>query len=319
MLILDLKQIKDLLKGLDILPEIEAGFVAYSLGQTVIPPVGELIFKDPPGDVHIKYGYIREDKFYVIKIASGFYQNPRLNLPSNQGLMLLFDKSTGEINAILLDEGYLTGLRTAAAGAIAAKYLAPHHVSQIGIVGTGVQAYLQAIYLKQVIACQNIMLWGRNVEKLEHLQEKLKREGFVVEITQNIEHLAASSNLIVTTTPSHTPLLYAEHIQKGTHITAVGADSPHKQELDSALFKKADLIVADSIEQCLERGDMSHAIRQNMIHKEDLTELGNIIAGKNKGRTSEEQITIADFTGVAVQDIQIAKAVYKSYPLHGNR
>lgn len=310
MKIINLEQIKEVLKTIDIIPAIEKSFVAYSNGNSVVPPIGELLFKNPPGDVHIKYGYIVGDEYYVIKVASGFYDNPKLNLPSSNGLMLLFSQKTGAILGILLDEGYLTDLRTAAAGAIVAKYLAPSNITNIGIIGTGIQARLQLIFLKKVSACRNVIVWGRSLEKLTSFKNEIEQEGFSIQVTQNIERIPSECNLIVTTTPSTFPLLLASQIKKGTHITAVGADSPHKQELDATIFGIADIIAADSIAQCIERGDIAHAIKEGVINQDKLVELGTIISGTHPRRTSDKQITIADLTGLAVQDIEIAKAVY---------
>ena len=148
--VVNLDQIKSILPKLDLIKEIEAGFVAYSEGRVVVPPVGELSFESPPGDVHIKYGYIKNDDIYVIKIASGFYANKDIDLPTGNGMMLVFKQSTGQPIAILYDECYLTDIRTAVAGAVTAKYLSPRNVKNIGIVGTGVQARLQLRYLKAV-------------------------------------------------------------------------------------------------------------------------------------------------------------------------
>ena len=305
-------QIYDAVASIDLVPIIEEGFVAYSEGKAVVPPVGELLFRDPPGDVHIKYGYLRGDAFYVIKIASGFYENPKLNLPSGNGLMLLFNQKTGELLSILLDEGYLTDLRTAAAGAIAAKYLAPQTVRRIGIVGTGVQARLQLSLLKDITPCRDVIVWGRDSAKLARYKQEMEPEGYSIATTMNTSDVTSTSNLIVTATASTTPLLSAEQIQTGTHITAVGADTPEKQELDPAVLAKADIVVADSISQCIERGDIAHAVREGLINENSLVELGHIISGNARGRTSQDQITVADLTGVAVQDIQIAKAVYQA-------
>jgi ornithine cyclodeaminase len=305
-------QIYDAVASIDLVPIIEEGFVAYSEGKAVVPPVGELLFRDPPGDVHIKYGYLRGDAYYVIKIASGFYENPKLNLPSGNGLMLLFNQKTGELLSILLDEGYLTDLRTAAAGAIAAKYLAPETVRRIGIVGTGVQARLQLRLLKDITPCRDVIVWGRDSAKLARYKQEMEPEGYSIATTMNTSNVTSTSNLIVTATASRTPLLSAEQIQAGTHITAVGADTPEKQELDPAVLAKADIVVADSISQCIERGDIAHAVREGLIKENSLVELGHIISGNARGRTSQDQITVADLTGVAVQDIQIAKAVYQA-------
>jgi ornithine cyclodeaminase len=312
MLILELDAIKKALEGKDLLPAIEEGFAAYSEGNAVVPPVGELIFSEPPGDVHIKYGYITGGDYYVIKVASGFHENPGLGLPSGNGMMLLFDRKTGVPRCILLDQGYLTDIRTAIAGAIAAKYLAPRQVRRIGIIGSGVQARLQLRYLKEVTSCRDVLAWGRTPRNLSRYREEMSLEGFSVEITTDIHRVAAACNLIVTTTPSASPLLWEQDIRDGTHITAVGSDTAGKQELDPRILQKAGLVVADSIPQCLERGEISHAVNEGLRSREDLVEMGCLVSGRAAGRTDERQTTVADLTGVAVQDIQIAKAVYEA-------
>lgn len=261
------------------------------------------------GEVHIKYGYVKADDYYVIKVASGFYQNPKIGLSSSNGLMLLFSQHTGELICTLLDEGYLTDVRTAIAGAICAKYLAPEEITAIGIIGTGIQARLQAIYLKKVTDCRDIVVWGRNQLKLEEYQQYMQEHGFTVKIADSITELAELANLIITTTPATSPLLKAEHIKPGTHITAVGSDTKEKQELNAEVLALADLIVADSLHQCQQRGEIFHALKANKITKNDITELGAIIV-RCKGRTNKDQITIADLTGVAIQDIKIASAVF---------
>ena len=310
MKIISLDRIKEVLPSIDLISEIEKGFAAYSEKRAVVPPVGELLLEK--GEVHLKYGYIKNDDYYVIKIASGFYENPKIGLSSSNGLMLLFKQETGELASILLDEGYLTDVRTAIAGAIAAKYLAPQNVRKIGIAGTGIQARLQLKYLKSVTNCRQVLVWGRGEKQLADYKKALEGEGFTIESTLNADDILTTCNLIVTTTPAEKPILFAEKLQPGTHLTAVGSDTPHKQELDSKILQKADLVIADSISQCLSRGEIYQAISSNQITKDDLVELGEIIPGEKIGRTSDEQITVADLTGVAVQDMMIAKAVFES-------
>lgn len=305
-----LDEIKTLLPSLDLLPAMEAGFEAYSSGKAVVPPVGELLLDK--GDAHIKYGYLRDDPYYVIKVASGFYGNPQIGLSSSNGLMLLFSKETGELLCILLDQGYLTDIRTAVAGAVCAKYLAPRRVNRIGIVGTGTQARLQLSYLKTVTSCRDVLVWGRRESSLEQIRHETEPEGYKVETTLKPSDILRTCNLVITATPSKEPLLLAQDLQDGTHITAVGSDTPFKQELDSMILKRADVVVADSISQCLERGEIHKAVGNGHIEKGELTELGNIIAGKAPGRTGDQQITVADLTGVAVQDIKIATAVFEA-------
>jgi ornithine cyclodeaminase len=294
----------------DLTGVIEEGFRAYSNGMSVIPPVGELLFEKPPGEVHIKYGYIAGDRHYVIKIASGFAGNPSLGFPSGNGMMLLFDSRTGMPECLLLDEGYLTDVRTALAGAIAAKYLAPPAVQRIGILGTGVQARMQLQYLKPVTECRRVIVLGRSTQKLEQYRQDMEWEGYSVATTTDAHDITETCSLIVTATSASLPLMQADWIKPGTHITAMGSDTAGKQELDPMILARANLVVADSKPQCMVRGEISHAVRRGLIGETSVVELGEIISGKAAGRTSASQITVADLTGVAVQDIQIAKAVY---------
>jgi ornithine cyclodeaminase len=309
--IYDLAQIKRVLKSIQAVQEIEKGFVAYSEGKAVIPPVGELQFKEPPGETHIKYGYLMDDDYYVIKIASGFFESPASSRYTSDGLMLLFRKGTGELVCILQDECYLTNVRTAAAGAVCAKYLAPKDVECIGIIGAGTQGRMQLEYLSQVTNCKEVMVWDINQSALEDYKKDMEPLGYRVQTMLSAEDICAHCNLIVTATFSKSPLLFAYKIRKGTHITAMGSDTPQKNELDPQILHKADIVVADSISQCLLRGEIHHALAAGVLEKEQIVELGSVIIRPELRRRSAEQITIADLTGVAVQDIQIAKAVYR--------
>jgi ornithine cyclodeaminase len=304
------EQIDDVLPAIELLPAIEEGFVSYSQGRAVVPPVGELLLDK--GEVHIKYGYIKGEDYYVVKIASGFYGNPALGLPSGNGAMLLYRQETGELEGVLFDEGCLTDVRTAVAGAIAAKYLSPRKVECIGIVGTGTQARLQLRHLAAVVECMDVLVWGRGEGQRKRYREEMEGEGYHVLTTPEPNDVLNQCNLIVTTTPAKEPLLGAAALRPGTHITAVGSDTPHKQELDSAILARADLVVADSIEQCLVRGEIHQAIEAGVVDRNGLVELGDVIDGRAAGRTSEDQITVADLTGVAVQDIKIAEAVLRA-------
>ncbi|MFC2146327.1 ornithine cyclodeaminase family protein [Acidobacteriota bacterium] len=310
--IFNLDQIKNALDTFDPVQANEEGFVAYSQGRVVVPPVGELLFDNPPGDAHIKYGYIKGDEYFVIKVATGYYDNIKLGIPTNTGLMLLFTQKTGEVAGVLLDEGYLTNVRTACAGAVAAKYLAPKKVERIGVFGAGVQGRMQLQYLKSIVRCREVMIWGISEEECLRYKEDMEAGGFNVEICLDPGKIAGNCNLIVTATPSKKPLLKADQIRKGTHITAMGSDTPEKNELDSHILNEADVVVGDSLEQCKSRGEIFKAVSAGISNAEKPVELGDVIAGKAAGRTSDDQITIADLTGVAVQDIQITVGVYKA-------
>lgn len=310
--IIQLSEIKQVLETLDPASSIEDGFVSYSQRKAIVPPVGELLFDHPPGDVHIKYGYLAGDDYYVIKVASGFYENADRGLPANSGLMLLFDQKTGMLKSILLDEGYLTNVRTAIAGAIAAKYLAPRQIKAIGVFGTGIQGRMQVQYLQPYTSCRDLVVWGRTSSRLETYKAEMEARGYVVNTTTDPAEVAAKCNLIITATPSKHPLLSGSQIRLGTHITAMGSDTPEKNELAPDVLGKANLIVADSLNQCRERGETHHALSAGAIEETQVVELGQVIVSPALHRTSDEQITVADLTGVAVQDIQIAKAVFRA-------
>ncbi|MHA2108738.1 MAG: ornithine cyclodeaminase family protein [Candidatus Hodarchaeales archaeon] len=313
--IIKLDTIKKILENFDPISIIEEGFIAYSKGKVVVPPVGEMIFDDPdnPGDCHIKYGYIKNDNFFVVKIAQGFYNNPKIGLPSTNGLNILFNQKNGSIECILLDEGYLTEVRTASAGAIAAKYMAPKNVKRIGIFGTGMQGKMQLEYLKSVVKCRKAMIWGRSEVQLKKYQEYMASSEFEIEITQDSTDITDTCNFIVTCTPSKIPLIKADQVKKGTHITAMGSDTSEKQELESKILQIADRVIVDSISQAETRGECFHALKDGNIDQAQIIELGKIITNKALQRKNDDEITIVDLTGVAVQDIQISKAVYEGF------
>ena len=300
-------QIEPLIAKMDISDAMRNAFIEYSNGNAVIPPVGELIMHQPPGEVHIKYGYIKGGSHYVIKIASGFPQNQKENIKPGQGMMLLFDIKTGMPEAILIDDANLTDIRTAIAGAITSQALSNQDLESFTIIGTGVQARYQAIHVSKLMKIEKVRVWGRDPVKAYQLREDLP--DLDVNIEEDIERLIKESGLIITTTSSKEPLIQSDWVKPGTHITAVGSDTPEKCELDPGILSMADLVVADSLEQNLIRGEIHQAVKRSIINSESIVELGEIFGGLNPGRTNDDSITVADLTGVAVQDLVIAKAV----------
>lgn len=307
--IISLAEIQQALPTIDVVELMEEGFVEYSQGRVVVPPVGELLFEEPPGDAHIKYGYIEGDDHFVIKIAAGFYRNPELGLSSSQGLMLVFSQQTGVPEAVLLDGGQLTNVRTAAAGAVAAKYLAATSVDAIGILGAGIQAELQLRYLQQVRPCRRVLFWTPEASEIEAFHHRLADADLDLEAVDEPREIAARCNVIVTATPTTEPLLETESIRPGTHITAVGSDTAEKIELEPGILATADLVVADSLEQSKSRGEIFRAVSAGALSREKVRELGAIISQGRSARTRDDEISVCDLTGVAVQDIQIAKAI----------
>ena len=304
-----LEEILDALTDNDVVDVIAQGFKALSEEKVVIPPIGEMLFPDVDGELHIKYGAIKGDEDFVVKMATGFFQNPSIGLSPFSGCMMVFSQKTGHISSVLLEEGELTNHRTAAAGAVAAKCLAPKNVNMIGIVGTGVQSRLQALYLQKMTDCRNLVIWGRNKDKAELAAVDMQKMGYEANVIENLNDLCKVSQIIVTTTPATSPLLKREMITPGTHITAMGSDTSDKCELSPEILDLADIVAADSIEQAIQRGEISQALKAGKCNKDKLVELGSIIIDPSKGRTNDQQITIADLSGVAIQDIMIAKAV----------
>ncbi|WP_262299270.1 ornithine cyclodeaminase family protein [Microvirga sesbaniae] len=302
-------EIEQRVGNLDVVALMEQAFAAFSKGEAVMPMPGELLIEDPPGEVHLKYGYFKSGDTYVIKIASGFWNNPAKGLSSSDGLLLVFRKETGELAAVLNDRGRLTDLRTAAAGAVAAKHLASADVDTVGVIGNGIQAELQVLALQAVRPCKNIVVWGRNPERTAAYTRRMEENGFTVQIAPSASDVAARSRLIVTATASPSPLLQWSDIRPGTHITAIGADSADKQELSEAIIRNADVVATDSRSQAITRGEILRAYGDDSAALSRVAEIGEIVSGTAEGRTSETQVTVATLSGLAVQDIAMASAV----------
>lgn len=294
-----------------ILQATRSALIRHAAGEVVSPMPGQLLFSQPPGDCHIKYGHISGDPYFVIKIATGFYDNPSLGLPSFNGLMLVMDAHTGFPLALLQDQGWLTSWRTVAAGTLASLALAPASLQQIGIFGTGQQAQLHAEWLTALTGVQDVMIYGRSTSRAETLANALQSDHVRVRIANSPSELAQSCQLIITATASTEPLFSAADVRPGTHITALGADSPGKQELDAALFARAAVIATDDHHQCLDHGDFFHAVNAGIVPSHADVALGDLLAGKVAGRQSADDITIADLTGLPAQDIAIATLFYQ--------
>ena len=288
---------------------LEEGFIAFSNGNVQVPPTQAFTFPQANGDCCIKSAHVEGNDTFTVKISTGFYDNPGKGLPSNDGLMVVVSATTGQPIALLQDEGWLTCIRTALAGRIAARLLAPANVKAIGMLGTGTQARMQLEQLAAVTPCRKVIAWGRGDSQLAGYKTFASGLGFEVAVTRDAEVVARNANLIVCTTPSRAPLLLSEWVQPGTHITAVGADSPGKQELDPALVARADRIIVDALNQCSQYGEVSHALNAGLIGEQQLAELGFLLEGRVSGRDNDEQITLVDLTGVAIQDAQISRCV----------
>ncbi|WP_342641029.1 ectoine utilization protein EutC [Rhodoligotrophos ferricapiens] len=287
---------------------VEQAFLALATKPVAMPPILRLDIPEHRGEVDVKTAYVPGLDGFAIKISPGFFDNPKLGLPSLNGLMVLFSARTGLVEALLLDNGYLTDVRTAAAGAVAAKHLSRPDASKAAILGAGMQARLQLEALALVRPIREARIWARNPERAKaaagELADKL---GIRVTAMPSVQTAVAEADIIVTTTPATEPLLGAAEVSPGQHITAMGSDSEHKNELAPDLIERADLYVADSLSQVRRLGELHHAVAAGMIAPDAVfPELGAIIAGKAPGRSSPQAITICDLTGTGVQDTAIA-------------
>lgn len=286
-------------------------FRADGEGRTHVPPVINLEIPAARGEFHIKTAHIDGVPHVAVKVASGFYDNVARGLPSGSGMMALFDAATGFPVALLLDNGYLTDIRTAAAGAVAADVLARRDVSVVGVLGSGIQARLQITCLRAVRPFTQVVAWSPTRARLEAYCAELSEAGFDARAAASAEEVAGHADLLITATPARAPLVRAGWLREGLHITALGSDSPGKQELDAECLDLADLVVVDRFAQCSAFGELRHAIAAALMTRNDVhAELGQVVAGKKPGRTSDREITIADLTGVGFQDTAIASAAY---------
>lgn len=289
---------------------VRDAYVAITDGRGNVPPVGHIAFPATNGDCHIKYGHIAGDPIFAVKIAAGFYDNPARGLPSSTGIILAISAETGEVRAILNDEGYLTDLRTGIGGAVATLALARADADNVLIVGTGIQARYQSRALAALAGRPlRFRIWGRSPEKTAAIVAELTQVGLNAAPAADLEAACRAADIIVTTTPSTEPLVRSDWVRPGTHITAMGADGPGKQELETALVARADIRASDMKTQSLGHGEFSHACLAGLTGSDDCIELGAVLAGTTAGRRAAEDITIADLTGVATQDIAMARTV----------
>lgn len=293
---------------LDAVACVENAFKALATLPVAMPPIMRLDIPEHHGEVDVKTAYVPGIDGFAIKISPGFFDNPKIGLPSTSGMMVLLSARTGQVEALLLDNGYLTDVRTAAAGAVAAKHLSRADSSIAAIFGAGVQARLQLEALMLVRPVAEARIWARDGVKAAAAAADLReRLGILVRYEPEPDRAVAGADIIVTTTPATEPVLKAAWLWPGQHITAMGSDAEHKNEIEPAIVARAGLYVADSLAQTRRLGELHHAIAAGLVKADaELAELGQIIAGKRKGRGSPGDLTIADLTGTGVQDTAIA-------------
>lgn len=292
----------------DSLAAVENAFRMLATAAVAMPPILRLDIPEHNGEVDVKTAYLPGVPRFAIKVSPGFFDNPRLGLPSLNGLMMLFSAQTGLADALLLDNGYLTAVRTAAAGAVAAKWLARENAGVVAILGAGEQARLQLQALRLVRDVREVRIWARDASKAVAMAAELIDARAV----DSIDAALDGADIAITTTPSREPLIRPEHLRPGLHITAMGSDAEHKNEIAPAVLAQVDAYVADRLSQTRVLGELHHAIEAGLVGAQDaFAELGQVIAGQQPGRTSAEQITLCDLTGTGAQDTAIASLAYE--------
>ena len=291
---------------------VAEGFSKLAKGKVTVPPILRVDVQENHGEVDVKTAYIQGTDSFAIKIASGFHDNRLKGLPTGSGMMILISAETGRPVAVLLDNGYLTDVRTGLAGAIAARYLAKEQIENAGVIGSGTQARFQMQALKLVRDFKRLYVFGIVLDEVEQYALEMAQQLDVEVIQANDpEMVVRESEVIVTATPSQKPYLQSNWLHPGLHITCMGSDAEHKQELYPDVFKRADLVVCDRKSQAFRLGELHHARDEGIITREEqVIELGELTSGSKSGRQKDEQITVCDLTGVGVQDTQIARLAY---------
>ncbi|MXN65543.1 cyclodeaminase [Stappia sp. GBMRC 2046] len=286
---------------------VERAFAALATGKVVMPPILSMEIEEANGEVDVKTAYIPGFDGFAIKVSPGFFDNPKLGLPSLNGLMVLFSAKTGLVEALFLDNGYLTDVRTAAAGAVAARHMAPEVVKTAGAIGTGVQARLQIEAAHLVRPFSRVLVWGRDMAKAEACAADISRKlGIEARAEADPARLVAESQLVVTTTPSREPVFKADWLHPGLHVTAMGSDQGEKNEIEPRALVEASAYICDRVSQCEALGELRTAIAAGLWSGDMPAELGAVVTGAVPARRSAQDITICDLTGTGAQDTAIA-------------
>ncbi|GGU74620.1 cyclodeaminase [Streptomyces albospinus] len=291
-----------------VLDTVRDALIAHAHGRTTVPPPLHLQFPDADGDCHVKAGWVTGAPDFIVKIATGFYRNPKAGLPTNHGLVCVVSARTGQVQAILDDQGLLTAWRTAAAGALITHAMARPSATTLAVFGTGEQARLQVEWLARLRRIGTVLVHGRSQDKAGALCEEFNAHGQHARPASAEE--AAGADMIITTTPASAPVLEAAHVRDGAHVTGIGTDMPHKNELPPALFARAALIATDDHQQCVDHGDFGRAVLDGKVTSTSDTPVGLLL--EKPVERPDDAITLADLTGVGALDAALASAVLRA-------
>jgi ornithine cyclodeaminase len=314
MRVVTLDEIRPLVPFATAIEAVRNGLVAFSNGLISLPDPMQILFPGEDdrliGDCHVKAAQGRNLPYFVIKVAAGFYRNPDLGLPVNNGMVLVMSAMTGEPVALLQDEGWLTQIRTAAAGVLAVSLKPVGPAAVLGLIGTGAQARLQAEMISKCLGISRFAVRGRTDAATSGFCERLSQLGIQARPMRSVQALCHESDIVVTATPTTTPVVTEADVPGGLHIVAVGADSPGKIEIDPAILARADIIATDSHAQCLHHGDFGAAVRARAVSEDADVSFCDILAGKRPDVDfAAAKLSIVDLTGLGVQDLSVANLV----------
>ncbi len=307
-------EIRDAVDDAVALGSAERAFAALARGEALVPPPLGIDLDRVGGEVHLKGAYLDGAPIFAFKVATGFYGNAALGLPTGAGIVLVFDASTGFPLAVLADNGYLTDIRTAAAGALAARLLAPDRALTVGMIGSGIQARLQLRLIARVRPIAGVRVWSpTEASRAAYAAEMARAVDTPVLAMERIEDAVRGTDLVVTATPSREPLVHADMLPAGVTVIAVGSDGPGKRELAVDVLQRANKVVTDLTEQCTRLGEVHHALDAGAMTREDVySELGQVAIGVLPGRESDNETIVCDLTGVGAQDAAIAEVAFRA-------
>jgi len=307
---LDQEEVKSVVDMHSDMEVVERAFRQHGLGKVQMPPKSYLYYTEYNGDLRTMPAYLEEENVTGVKIVNVHPGNPMKGLPTVMALIVLISPETGAPVAIM-DGTYLTDIRTGAAGGIAAKYLARKDSKIIGMVGTGNQARSQLEALCEVFEPEMVKITSRTRKSCEKFKKEMEDlASCEISFEESVEKVC-DCDILVTTTPVRKPIVKAEWVREGTHINAIGADAVGKEELFPELLMRSKIIVDDMV-QAIHSGEVNVPLSKHYISENDIhAQLGEVIAGLKPGRTSDEEITIFDSTGLAIQDVATANLVYE--------
>ena len=303
MRVISKEQIAEALAFSDLIPALKQGFVDYARGLARAAPITNIDFEAVNGEMHIKPGYLESAQDACVKIVTCFYDNPAKGLPTRDGCIVVADRTNGRIKALLCDGGLITDMRTAGASAVAVDFLQSSKSVDLGLIGTGTQAYWHILAIKAIREIKEVRIWGRDPQKSKRLADRIGNEVGLPAVIATLER-AIYSDVVVSATPARTPIITTQTLKPGSTIVAMGADAVGKREIAEEAIRKVSWIIADCVPQCGKYGEL-----QWLAHETPALELGRVLASMDDFQPESSDIVLFDSTGIGFQDAVGARLV----------